>query len=276
MRRLALGFIFTLFFVDGVEAKACQPVPAELLPLLKQGSVIFVGETHGTVQMPESFYDIVCAASELGRTVEIGLEFTSDMTSAYQRFMTADQVSLGDARNAILNSDFWTLDLEHQDGRRSIAAFDLLENLRTLHYENKNISVFGFDQAVDDFTQRDRKMSEQILARTSPDKIVLVFTGSVHSMLEHWTPWNPKIGNAAAYVKEKYSETVSIKLLHTGGKAWVCQGECGVKERERTASNVDGANPFNKSDGSDKHSWNWNIGEIDASLPQLTLIELSD
>ena len=99
-------------FNFGIEANACEPIPDGLSKLLKPGSVIFVGETHGTAQMPESFYDVVCAASELGHPVDIALEFSPDLTAQYQRFLKADQDAYMDAKDAILNSDFWTLDLE--------------------------------------------------------------------------------------------------------------------------------------------------------------------
>lgn len=275
MQKLTSIFLIALIFTTNVQAQTCSPIPEQLERLLTPGKVLFVGETHGTVQMPNSFYDVVCAASNRGLDVLVALEITTELTQDYQRFIHSDESAIEEVRERILSSGTWQSDIQYQDGRRSIAMFNLLESLRELYSENKNIEIFGFDGSFDDPNQhdpnqRDRKMSEKILARVNPDKLVLAYSGWIHSMIEHWTPWSPELGNAAAYVKELHLNTESVRLLHTGGKAWACQGDCGVKEIERTSPDSDRSMFFKKSDGSDKHDWTWNIGKIDASLPAIT------
>lgn len=141
------------------------------------------------MQIPNAFYNVVCTVSELELDNVVALEATTELTPVYRDYINSRLDAANEIRSKILAIDNWSVDITFQDGRRSIAVLNLLGNLRKQNLKNQNIKIISFDQPTDNLNEHDKGMEKQILRQLNSDHVVLVLTGSVHSMLEHGSPW---------------------------------------------------------------------------------------
>ena len=96
--------------------------------VLRPGTRLLLGETHGNAQTPRFVADLACMAARQGGAVRIGLEIPVEEDARIKGFL-ASAGTVSD-RDALLKGPFW-ID-SFQDGRRSEAMLDLLQFLREL------------------------------------------------------------------------------------------------------------------------------------------------
>lgn len=106
-----------LFSCRGFASQDCQPVPG-LDEILQSGTVLLLGEMHGTVEGPRFLSNAVCRALGRDLQVTVGLEIPIQEDASVERFLkSADQA---DDVSRLLSSGFWSR--EYQDGRSSLAS----------------------------------------------------------------------------------------------------------------------------------------------------------
>lgn len=249
------------------QALDCENLPAKLTDLLVPENVLLFGELHGTNEMPRRFFDVACAASRAGMGVNVGIEAPSEYSEYYQSLLNPENLS--NQLNGLMTLNFWAQD--YQDGRASSAMFELIKNLQKLGAENDNVYIFTFDRQG---KNRDRRMANDFIANNGPQPLTIALTGNIHSRTTHGISWDSSRGNMGAYIKESNNHTVSIYMSHSGGDAWLCTPECGIK----TLANPDAEEhgDFKISMSENGHDWSWWIGEISASLPARSNSEIND
>jgi len=254
-----IGFVLLIHsgFVSG---QTCNELPAQLLKLLTPGNILLFGEMHGTKQMPEHFYDVICTASESDTQVNIGIEVPFELTKDIQKFINTSNHS--DIDLEFLKHTFWSG--EYQDGRASQAMFELMHKIRILNLTNNNIQIFTFDHNTPN--KRDKLMASTFISNINTNKLTLALSGNIHSRTVHGRPWDKEEKNMGAFIKENYINTHSIYFSYSSGDAWVCMPNCGVHSLGEKQTNV--SKNFTKNEGAKHHMWNWTIGNVEASIPE--------
>jgi hypothetical protein len=206
---------------------ACRPLPGSEVLWREETRFIFIGETHGTVEAPAAFADLVCLALDRG-PVTAALEFPTAMQPTLDAFMDAETDEA--ARAALLAYAYGPF--RFHDGRGSEAMMAMLIRLRALRREGRPLAVVatvpdsprlrGFGQS---YSELDRAAVWVEAARARPEARVLVFVGRVHAGKVR------RVGSpiglpAAAHIRPE--ESLSLAIARQGGQAWLCRDDCGV------------------------------------------------
>lgn len=214
------------------QAAACAPpAGAEQVLSRPETRFIVVGETHGTAEAPAAFAELVCAASERGPVV-VALELPDLMQPQLEALLAApDEAS---ARAALAGT--WFLNPRINDGRTSLAMLGMLNRLRLLKANGREVVIHAFVPSVPHVRGVSQAYSElQMGAKLSsvayahPDAKILVLVGNVHA--SKIVSDNPRIGRpAVAHLPS--ADVISLLVGFQGGEAWNCRESCGVNPME--------------------------------------------
>jgi hypothetical protein len=186
-RRLKLSLLFLMAALAGPSrASAAEPVAgcravggAEALLSQSAQRYIIVGERHGTAEVPALFGDLACLASARGPLI-VGLEMEADQQAALDAFLSSDGSLL--AQQAWRRSKHWRL----RDGRGSEAMWAMIERLRTLKAQGRDVSALAFMHQANSIEARESAMAEAWRAalKNRPEARLLILIGSVHAESE--------------------------------------------------------------------------------------------
>jgi hypothetical protein len=234
--------IFILFLYINTATTACDETVPKFISNIRT-QVIFVGELHGTKEMPAFAGNLACHFAKKNIPVLLGLEITTDMQAELDAFYASNGNK--QAKEKLLAHSFW---YPSQDGRTSEAMFDLIELARKLRVDGYKVIPFAFDLAANQYprskhkgvlmikgnefsTRRDLTMATNIQTRATQfsNHKVIILAGNYHA---------GKAAGAvsAAAVLEKSIPNFSIKLSAQGGNGWMCTGKsqldykCGVDD----------------------------------------------
>lgn len=201
---------------------ACDDIPGTT-QVLERPNLRFVilGEIHGTVEAPKVFGEVVCAASQ-ERAVTVSLEFPVQMQADLDAYMSGP----GDdeAKRSLLSNPFWSVRLA--DGRSSQAMLNLLERLRRLRADGRDLQVRatragagrGFRQ---DYTEL--LIAAEWVRAASDSRLVVALVGRAHAGKAP----NERFRPAASFLPS--DESLSFEMEAAGGQFWGCRSECGVQ-----------------------------------------------
>ncbi|HEY8020899.1 MAG TPA: hypothetical protein VIH93_07345 [Thermoanaerobaculia bacterium] len=207
---------------------ACRAVDG-LAPLLKPGTILLLGEIHGTRESPAFAANAACLAARAGTQVTVGLEIPDPEAPRVAAYLASEGAAAD--RAALLAGAFWRR--SYQDGRSSQAMLDLIESLRRMARQGLPVRAKLVDREVE---ARDRFMADRVKAeaQAAPDALLLVLTGNLHTRTKDGTPWDPKRPNMGAFlVKELPGRKVlALDVSGSGGAAWTCTDadaqHCGI------------------------------------------------
>ena len=123
MKRIS-AIAVLLLLVANAHAAACrEEVNA---PQLDAGSVLVVGELHGTREAPAYFFQMICdlLRTHPAEALIVALEYPSAEQAALDRYLDS---SASNADERLLATPFWTREM--QDGRSSRAIHELIASL---------------------------------------------------------------------------------------------------------------------------------------------------
>ncbi|MEZ6034701.1 MAG: hypothetical protein R3C17_16525 [Planctomycetaceae bacterium] len=247
--RITTSFVLFFWALDCVQIYAQQTPPADK-PIqfidqnefqgtdliLEPGATILIGEIHGTWETPILVASLVRQAVIKDTETILCVELSSSEQASIERFLNSDGGET--AIDSLLRSPHWN----SQDGRASIGMFGMLELLRRLRNDGKQIRVVAMDSSWEapsgDIASlppeelkklkelangRDREMAESVIqARArAPKAIVIAFAGNVHAKVVRGAPWDPKYIPMGWYVSQKVKNLVSLNAETSGGQAWV-------------------------------------------------------
>lgn len=184
---------------------------------------VWVGETHGTREIPELFGEMVCAALKRGFDVSIGVERPASEQGAIDRLLNSED--LKGAKANLLNQPEWQ---RSYDGRTSEAVLSLLESFRHLKATYPSLSVHAIvDPAAfaSSPSANDQAMGSKVLAlwNGQPNSLVMLLSGNVHGFREPFRGYK----TAAMYIPS--DQLLSLEVTETGGEVWMLSGgSCGV------------------------------------------------
>lgn len=204
-------------------ATTCKPIPGAS-ELWSRPSIhwVWLGESHGTVETPAVFGDLVCDALAHGRPVTVALERPKTEQAAIDAVIGSEDQKA--AEHALLDLPDWR---GSYDGRTSQAMLELLVQLRKLKAQYPALQVAVIvdpDAFASSPTAEDEAMGHSVLALrpTRPDGLVLVLTGNAHSLKD------PKLGHKSAAMYLPADQLFSIQVTSAGGHAWMMNDKgCG-------------------------------------------------
>ena len=207
---------------------ACQPVDG-LPPLLLPGSVLLLGELHGTAESPAFTGNAVCLALAARLPVTVGLEIWREEEARIAAFLGSPGAAAD--RAALFASPFWRD--SYQDGRRSEAMAALLENLRRFRHDGWPVRVTLLDRQVNGSGQeRDRALAERLrgIVAAAPTDLVITLTGNLHPRLAKGVPWDKSYENMGFLFTQAAPgvKATALDVRTTGGTAWYCQQASGA------------------------------------------------
>ncbi len=219
---------------QGIEGRAPPPTAAVeelagLEPHLRPGTVLVLGELHGTVEAPAFVSRAVKLARVKGLPVTVGLEIPREEQPRVRNFLA----SAGEPRDraALLAGPFWQS--SYQDGRRSEAMAGLLDDLRHYAGAGDHVRVVCFDRQTASVAEREQAMAEALASAiaVAPQDFTIALVGNVHARLARGgVPGNsePMALRLARLLPE--TRLLTLELAYSGGTAWVCSsdGGCGI------------------------------------------------
>jgi hypothetical protein len=204
---------------------------ATLKEYLRPNFAILIGEMHGTEESPQFVQDVACSALRANRRVTIALEIPRQENSRLQDFLEGRQADF------FSDSEFWKD--EYQDGRRSVAIYQLIERLRGWRKSRYPVRLLAIDDLESHGKERETAMARSLAKdiKENMEDVHIVLTGNIHSQLEKGAPWDsgyvPMGFVLAELVKADSTSIVALDpRYYAGGSAYICQGEdrrsCGV------------------------------------------------
>ncbi len=200
--------------------------------------VLVLGEYHGTRETPLLLAELMEAYSRGGVPVVLALEVPRAEHARLKRYLASN----GDAaaRAALAAGPFWQIRDDQHDGRRSHDMRALIEAVRVLKSQGRDVAVAGVDVDVSEGgnQSRDDAMAQQVrrLHDALPvDARLLVLTGNVHAMLSPpaGAPKEMQLRPLASQLRDL--ALYSVRVDAARGNAWGCFERCrAVPLRERS------------------------------------------
>lgn len=255
IKRIALAVISTALIAACVPTQAVDPArfacasPTDL----PNGHLVVFGEVHGTVETPALVGEYVCSLASKGNRVTLGLEIPSEEQSRLNNYMTSN--GLPSDRSKLLTGQFWTRELQRQDGRSSSAVLKLIDRARQIKVNGGNIRLVAIDKPSAN-QSRDASMATVIKYEmaASPDADFVVLTGNVHASKAKESTFGQNFQSTAFYLID--ASPITILVAFRKGTAWVCMtGSCGSRRmhsswaNERTLGYLNGASQRAGFDG---------------------------
>ena len=249
------------------DSESCQPIDG-IGTLLEPGTILLLGEIHGTEESPAFALQTACHAARTDLPVIVGLE----LRPAEQARVDAYMVSGGteDDRRSLLAGSVWQAN--YQDGRASHAMFDLIDGLRAMRREGREVRVALFDAPGSrGGQQRERDMARNLaaIAADSPRAMTIVLTGNMHSRVTRGNARDSEYEPMGYLLArdESVGRVLSLNVAHSGGSAWVCNPNCGVSRfgggDDQTAWRIE----MDEATRPAGHVGWYHVGAITASVP---------
>ncbi|MFZ6746949.1 hypothetical protein ACO0LC_27290 [Undibacterium sp. JH2W] len=233
LRLLASGFLF---------AAVCKPIFASDLPCTPHAQisvskinadVIAIGDFHGSNEIPAFVEGLVCQLALSGKPVVLGLELPMDLQAGITQYTLSKGTP--EDKKALLSAYFWH---EKQDGRRSEAMFKLIDFVRRLRNEGKDVLISAFDSGKSDGLQaltknetRSQARRDSIMATNIYDRLKqypahthILFAGSGHTGKFKQQDWNPAVSSMAYLLAQRVSVYSIYFSFLKGGEIWGCRG----------------------------------------------------
>jgi hypothetical protein len=206
------------------------------------GTVMLLGELHGTREVPRFVALGACQVATRGTPVTVGLEMPVENQERVRRFIASAGTEADHA--LLMESPFWRS--PYPDGRSSAAVVQLLEQLRWLRAQGLDVNVFVFDHPELQGESREGAMARTILSEVEqgPGRFFLVVTGNVHPRTMPGVPWDLGYRPMGYMLSQKLPSVLSLDVAFDSGTAWICAVEQTLECGERPAKGKDNGDRY--------------------------------
>lgn len=194
--------------------------------MYRPGTVILVGEIHGTEEMPDFFTALVGDAAATGVPLIIGVEMKVSEQANLDAFMRDPSPA------SVPAGDHWREPFP--DGRSSAAMLRLLRRARELANATGRVRVVAIDALSG--TKRDLGMAKTVAheAKAHPESLVLVLAGNLHTHLTRGVDFDdfkdPTYEPMGYVLTTRGLNVMGIRIGYEKGTFWGCTDEgatCG-------------------------------------------------
>lgn len=214
----------------------CGPYDAAFLRShIPKNGIVVIGEVHGTKQVPQFVYSLVCELGRAGNSIALALEISVDEMDAIEAILPPS-VTDTSARGIVSERSFWSN--PEGDGRSSGAMLELILRTKALRNKGYPVDLAMMDISYDAWKRTDSRPDRDafMAARLSdmanlPYDYIIALTGRVHARKD------------AGRVGERLHQGVRIgdrllilEAVAGAGDFWGCMGEnaqtvtCGIKD----------------------------------------------
>ncbi len=248
-------------------SEPCKPIDG-IEPVLQPGTVLVLGEIHGTQESPRFALDVACHAAKAGLEVIVGVELSRSDQQRVDRFVVSEGTV--EDRNFLLAGAQWQSG--YQDGRASRAMFELIDGVRRLREEGASSRVAMFDASGrGGGRKRDRAMSAHLVETINgaQDAMVIVLTGNAHSRIAVGNRRDPELEPMAYLARRNasYKKFISLNVGHGGGTTWTCNPNCGISQIGGRRGESPWSIEIDDSTRPSGHDGWYRVGNISASEP---------
>jgi len=252
-----------------VPAGSVADTATQIVTLAGNHRLVMLGEYHGTAETPLLVADLMERYSRDNAPVRLGLELPMSENAALARYLRSSGDA--DARAALRTSPFWQVKDDQHDGRRSRDMLALIETLRVLRLQGRDIGVAGYDteiSAYDSDMDRDAAMATHLRQQFNAlpaGARMLVLTGNVHAMRYPFPDAPPEMKHRtmASYLLDLPLYSVRVEALR--GKFWGCMNPC----RALTLRELPAQDPVVETDPERSY-------DVWVHLPELSVGTLTD
>ncbi|MGV8961583.1 MAG: calcium-binding protein [Stenotrophomonas sp.] len=210
--------------------------------------LVVLGEFHGTVETPLLVAELVEIYSRHDAPVRLALELPMSENAALARYLRSDGAA--PAREALRQSPFWSVNDDQHDGRRSRDMLALIEAVRALREQGRDVSVAGYDRERDvsgGNDARDALLATHLRQQFNALPVaarMLVLTGNVHAMRQRPAdaPAQMQLWPMASHLLDLPLYSVRLEALQ--GEFWGCAPQChaiALHPRDARAPTADAA-----------------------------------
>lgn len=229
---MRLIFVFILLVSTAVYAQ-----PPKLFEINKLDSidfkkfiaekkVIFVGEMHGTTEVPLFVLQLIQQLQEDEKNLTMGLEIPINHQRDIDEFMKT-----GDF-DKLLKLDYF----KYPDGRTSVAMGQLIKGLRSI--KRLKVICFDIETSLGREVNRDSLMGINLSNGYREGKLIIL-TGNLHANLQAGY-WRPNFKSAIFHfnrINRFDDKLISLNTYFGSGTIWNCmQNEC--KERDVFSASI--------------------------------------
>lgn len=202
-------------------------------------SILIIGELHGTEEAPALVATLVQRLAKEG-VVTVGLEVPRQEQDRIDEFLRSDGGPC--ALSELLAGDFWRVEAENSDGRRSQAMVQLLETIRAARALGVPLTVATLDDVEFHTKDRDRHqgIADRIveLGKELVHEPVVVLVGNYHARLAPLSGPETAVGEDMEELPVPTAARItgvpltSVNVTASSGKFWACRGagSCGPIE----------------------------------------------
>jgi hypothetical protein len=209
----------------GVASPATPATAATMTPVLAPGTLpahgtILIGDLHGTREIP-AFVGALVTELVAREPVVLGLEIQNGEVPSLDGFLASDGGPV--AREAALRDPWWHA--ARQDGRRSVAMFELIDTVRRLRARGAWINIVCFDALGSDAETRDAAMAGKLVAarQASPEAALVVYVGNSHARRAEARE-RPRYAWMAMHMAKAGVALVTLDPRYGAGSLWTCEG----------------------------------------------------
>lgn len=199
-------------------AQGCSAPPDAEAAVQSQKRFLVFGETHGTVEMPRVFAEIVCSIVAK-RPVVVTVEYPEGNTRAFAAYLASN--GLKSDRAKLFNDAHWSDG--KQDGRKSRAMFAMIERLRVLRAGGAKIDIAAhLKMRPASAADHEAGMAKGLIAIAQyyPDAQILSLVGSAHAIRVAGAGGS---GSAPMAAQLPSGQVFTVRFIGQAGTAWVCK-----------------------------------------------------
>jgi len=230
MAGLLIGMALGAANAAPVPVAPVEDTAAQIIQHAGDARLIVLGEYHGTAETPRLVAELVERYSRDNAAVRLGLEMPMSENVALARYLRSNGDS--EAREALRTTPFWLVKDDQHDGRRSRDMLDLIESIRSLRAQGRNVGVAGYDVesgASNGNEARDAAMATHLHQQFNalpPGARMLVLTGNVHAMRSPPADAPPEMQQRTMASHLLDLPLYSVRLEALSGHFWACVQPC--------------------------------------------------
>lgn len=191
--------------------------------------LLVLGEYHGTRETPLLVAQLADDYSRDGTPLVLALEMPRGENASLQAYLDSDGDT--EARRVLQARQFWKVTDDQHDGRRSRDMLELIEAMRVLAKQHRDVKVLGYDEDISEHGNQSRDDAQakalRRLHHEAPSHArLVVLAGNVHAMRRR-----PADAPAEMQQRPMASQLVdldlySVRLEALEGQFWACMQRC--------------------------------------------------